>query len=68
MRFTRRRIFELQVAAMSAGAVFGCCAMARSVAVRIVALHRRVDTVQLGRFDPPVKWYMIIVDNAHTTT
>jgi hypothetical protein len=24
--------------------------------------------VQLGRFDPPVKWYMIIVDNAHTTT
>ena len=32
---------------------FGCCAVARSVAVRIVALHRRVDAVQLGRFDPP---------------
>src|SRR6516165_10341269 len=30
------------------GAVFGCCAMARSGAVRIVALHRRVDAVQLG--------------------
>ena len=32
----------------------GRCAMARSVAIRTVALRRRIDAVQLGGLDPPL--------------